>query len=81
MSTPTNLKLVATTVTALSALIELKDNPAVKDLRDSISSLIDELTSGLPVRTDGQPWSDEDIHAAAREARSWFQSVIDRAAK
>lgn len=77
----TNLKLVATTITALSALIQLKDSPSVKNLQGSIKGLIDQLTPTLPRRADGQPWTPDDIHAAAKEARSWFQAVVDRSEK
>lgn len=64
-------------LSAIAALLNLRDSAVVGELKTAVNDLVAKLTPQLPAKPDGTPWTDEDVHLAAAQAAAPWQSVKD----
>jgi hypothetical protein len=75
-------KLTATQVSqvfsGIASIAHALEDGGVQNFKATVSQLVEQLKPVLPENADGTPFSDDQIHEAAIEARKPFQNVIDR---
>lgn len=65
-------------ILSVTGLAHQLDAMNVTPFKDAMKRLTAALQPLLPEKADGTAYTDEELHAAAEEARKPFQEVLDR---